>query len=209
MKNRNLGRLSAFVVLAVLTIFSASNVFAQKTKPGSEFELMAKSIPGIDINGRKKPETTNSTNRARSTAEGFNLGDLPYGTYHLTFDAPPVSPAMAGKVEYLIVIQQFEVGGAANSMAKTYSEAKSNTSARLAIAKVKEGIDITVGPQPQQGAINTSKSNIKNSPPSASEARTARPTAESIAPQAMNVRGKIYLVEIGTTKMVNDQPSMK
>lgn len=134
----------------------------------------------------------------------FSFENVQVGTYNLTFDAPKVSPAMAGKVEYLVIVQQIEAGGADNSATKTYDDSKPKT-ARIPIAKIKDGLDFTVGPQPQVGVFQASKAKSKNrAGVTGSQVREAKQS-----PQAMNLRGKIFLVEIGTTRIVRDQPGEK
>jgi hypothetical protein len=157
-------------------------------------------IPDVDVVLKKKPGGKPSSN-ARSNKEGlFSFESVPFGAYNLTFDAPKLSSAMAGKVEYMVILQQFEVGGADSSTAKTYSESKSNTAKRIAIDKINDGFDLTVGPGPREAGINTSKGDIKKNPAAVdSQARVG----------VRGVRGKIFLVEIGTTKMVIDEPGVK
>lgn len=208
MINRNVVRCSTLVVIAALALCSASTIAGSSTqKPGqqADLSLMTKGqgIPGVDVVLKKKPGGNQAGNK-RTNNDGFSFDNLPFGTYSLTFDAPKLSPALAGKVEYLVVVQQFEVGAA-----KTSSGSKSNTSARVAVAKTKDGFDFTVGPEFLEGAINVSKSNIKNTPLKTDSQRQAAGSATGNAPQAMNVRGKIFLVEIGTTNIMIDQPGVK
>lgn len=120
-------------------------------------------IGDAEIILHKKPGG-HPTGSARKNKDGsFAFDNVPVGTYTLTFDVPKLSPSLAGKVEYLVIVQQVLVGGAGSSTAKNYNESRSNTS-RIPVAKVKDGFDLTVGPQPQGGAINVAKSNIRNSP---------------------------------------------
>lgn len=236
MTNRNIVRSSSLALIGAVTLFSAStNARSTNQKPGQQTEansrvvgsfaetrLMAtgRGIPDVDVVLRKgKGSISGAAGNARTNKDGwFSFDNLPFGTYNLNFAAPKVSPAIAGKVEYLVVVQQFEIradldGKPGNSSAKTYSESKSNTAKRVRIVGGdygKEGFDFEVGPQPQAGTLKTKPEIIATKPvESESEARKAKESKGGIAPQAMNVRGKIFLVEIGTTKIVLDQPGVK
>jgi Carboxypeptidase regulatory-like domain len=214
MINRNVVR-SATLAVVALMLFSASIIARssdQKPSQQTEASLMAagQGIPDVDVVLKKKPGG-NSVGNNRTDKDGsFSFENVPVGTYNLTFGAPKLSPVMAGKVEVLVIVQQSEVRGADSSTAKTYTDSKLNTVKRIAVAKIKDGFDFTVGLQPQEGAINTSKSNIKNNPTvTDSQTRKAKESKEGNAAQAVNVRGKISLVEIGTNNMAIDEPGVK
>lgn len=99
----------------------------------------ASSIPGIDVQVKKKGGTTNSNSRnrnadlvatVRTDAEGrFNLGVLPPGGYALTLKIPEEN---ADSIEDIIESLSQSAGDA--TTAKTYSNSKSNTAARVAVS---------------------------------------------------------------------------
>ena len=193
MINRNRFTFSSLVVVVALTLCSTPMIARssnQKSRQLTEASLMTigKGIPGVDVVLHKKPGGSAAGNTRTDKDGSFSFENVPFGTYNLTFDATKLSPAKAGKVEYMVIVQQFEVGGADSSTAKTYSNSKSNTAKRIAIAKIKEGFDFTVGPQHQavtkEGRLPTGHENI-------------------------NVRGKIFLVEIGTNNIVIGEPGVK
>ena len=156
-----------------------------------------------------KPSEEQSANKRTNKDGSFSVENVPAGTYNLTFDAPKVSPAMAGKVEYLVIVQQVESGGADNSVTQTYDDSKPKT-ARIPISKIKDGLDFTVGPQPPQNVFQASKPKTKKKAGVAdSQSGEPPPAMQSKPPQTMNLRGKIFLVEIGTTRIVRDQPGVK
>jgi hypothetical protein len=130
-----------------------------------------------------EPVDNKKTNKDGS----FSFENVTAGTYNLTFDAPKVSPAMAGKVEYLVIVQEVKAGGANRSI--TYDDTKAKT-ARIPIAKINDGFDFTVGPIPPPPGTGVSKSNHQNSP--------------AVTDSQRSLRGKIFLVEIGTTKKYVD-----
>jgi hypothetical protein len=199
-KRNRLSILTSLSIFALALLSSgSSNVSAQKITPSGDLQLMSKSIPGVDVIVKKNPGGANSARSAKTTADGFIFSNLPSGTYQLTLKAPQVSQARMGKVEYLIVLQQFEPGS--NPTAKTYTDSKSNT-ARVPIGKTEVGFEFAVEPAAQNAGINKSKSNIKNN-------RTGKPSTDGSASQGMDVRGKIFLVEIGTTKIVIDEAGVK
>lgn len=211
MTNRNFTRFSALVMIAALTLFGASTSARssyQKAGQQPDLSLMGKNdpIPGVDIIIKKKPGGNGGSNTKTGKDGWFTFDNLPFGTYNLTFAAPKLSPALAGKVEYLVIIEQSEVGNANSSTAKTQSDSKTNT-ARIATAKIAEGFDFSVGAEPQEGGINTSKSNVKNTPLKQND--QAKHVKDWEGKQRTIVRGKIFLVEIGTTNIVVDQPVVK
>lgn len=181
-----------------------------KKKPGGQ-SAGEQDVPARPTKQRKptrglkqmeKRDEQPAGNKRTNKDGSFSFENVPVGTYNLTFDVPKVSPAIARKVEYLVIVQQVEVGDTDNSTAKTYDESKSK-SARIAIAKINDGFDLTVGLQ----TLESGKSNIKNRPAvSDSQTRKAKESKEGNPPPAMNLRGKIFLVEIGTTKKWVDQP---
>ena len=193
MINRSMVAFSSLGVVVALTLCSTSMIARgsnQKHGQQTESSLMTKGsgIPDVDVVLKKKLGGGSAGN-TRTDKEGrFYFENVPFGTYNLTFDAPKLSPAKAGKVEYLVIVQQFAVGGADSSTAKTYTDSKSNTVKRIAIAKTKEGFDFTVGPQHQAG---TKEDRL--------------PTG----PENINVRGKILLVEVGTNNIVIDEAGVK
>ncbi len=157
-------------------------------------------IPDVGVVLKKKPGGKPYGN-ARSNSEGsFSFENVPFGAYDLTFDVPKLSPAIAGKVEYLVLLEQFKIAGGENSTARTYSNSKSNTAKRIAVDQIKKGFDLTVGPEPQGERINTSKGNIKNR--SAVDDSQMRMAVSSL-------RGKILLVETGTTNIAIGEPGVK
>ena len=232
---RNTFRFSALAVAVALSLFSASGIAGGSTQePGEQTEtsLMTAvdAIPGVDVVLKKKPlrqfggvlgnfgakSATGTVGEANQQSGGnkktnkdgsFSFENVPVGTYNLTFDAPKVSPAMAGKVEYLVIVQQVEAGRANNSASITYDTSKPKT-ARIPIAKIKDGLDFTVGPQPPENVFQASESNKNKAGAADSQMRKPKEPKES-TPQAMNLRGKIFLVEIGTTRIVRDEPGVK
>ncbi|HKQ08195.1 MAG TPA: carboxypeptidase-like regulatory domain-containing protein [Blastocatellia bacterium] len=198
----------AMVVALALCIplaiaYSSNQKSGQQADASSVSRKKGDPMSGVDVSLGKKPSGTSMGNQKTDKDGRFTFENVPVGTYHLSFNAPKLSSTMAGKVEYLVVIEQVQVGGGDASTQKTYTESKSNTAARIAVAKLKEGVDLTVGPQPQEGTINTSKSNIKNSPMiSGDQARRA-------VPQGMTIQGRITLVEIGKDPKVIDEPGVK
>lgn len=229
--------LAVTVALSLFSASAIAGGSTQKPGEQTEASLMtaADALPGVDVVLKKKPDaqlaaaplmksaaksppkavaaaarpTENrdgqSAGNKKTDKDGsFSFEKVPAGTYNLTFDAPKVSPAMAGKVEYLVIVQQVEAGGADNSATKTPDYSKPKT-ARIPIAKIKDGLDFTVGPQPQVGVFQASKSKSKNG-----TAVTGSQVREPmLSPPAMNLRGKIFLVEIGTTRIVRDEPGVK
>ena len=154
------------------------------------------------------PKGQSTSNKKTNKDGSFSFENVPPGTYNLTFEAPTVSPAMAGKVEYLVIVQQVEAT-AGNSATQTYDDSKPKT-ARIPITKIKDGLDFTVGPPPPGNVFQASKPNTKKKS-GAPDSQTGQPPPAmvSTAPPPMNLRGKIFLVEIGTTRIVRDQPGVR
>lgn len=118
-----------FSFFAFVLVCSSSNIaYAQNERIGNDggMQLMAKSIPGIDVQVKKKPGTSNSNARTgdlvatgKTDNDGrFNLGVLSAGEYFITVKIPD---EVADSIESIIE--------SANANAKTYSESKSNTAA--------------------------------------------------------------------------------
>lgn len=226
--------LAAIAAVTLLSASTIARAFNQEPAKQTEASLLTAgdAIPDVDVVLKKKPDeqpaaapATRAFGRLRSAPPAkpsekpvgqsagskktnkdgsFSFENVPVGTYNFAFDPPKVSPAMAGKVEYLVILEQVEVGNANNSATQTYDESKAKT-ARIPIAKIKDGLDITVGPQPQGTVFQASKSNTRNSPGvTDSQMRKPKESPQGNSPQAMNLRGKIFLVEIGTTRIVRD-----
>jgi hypothetical protein len=225
--------LAVNVALSLFSAFAIAGGFTQKRGEQTEASLMtaANAIPDVEVVLKKKPDPqpaaappmksaaksrpkTNAAaaqptqnrdeqsggNKKTNKDGSFSFENVPVGTYNLSFDAPKVSPAMAGKVEYLVIVQQVEAEGAASSATITYDTSKPKT-ARIPISRIKDGLEFTVGPQPQVGAFQASKSKSKTKAP-VTDSQVMEPKR---SPQAMNLRGKIFLVEIGTTRIVRDE----
>jgi hypothetical protein len=128
-----------------------------------------------------EPAADKKTNKDGS----FAFENVTVGTYNLTFDAPKVSPAAAGKVEYLVIVQEVEAGGVKRNI--TYDDSKAKT-ARIPITRINDGFDFTVGPTPPPPGTSVSKSNRKNN------------SAVTDSQKTIDLHGKIFLVEIGTTR---------
>jgi hypothetical protein len=186
-----------------------------KKKPDTQADVAplmkaaAKSRPGRVAAAAKPMEKRDEQSEGKKTNKdgSFSFENVPVGTYNLTFDAPKVSPAMAGKVEYLVIVQQVEAGSAQNSANITIDQSKPKT-ARIPISKIQDGLEFTVGPQPQAGVFQASKPKSKNKT-GATDSQTRGPKEPMKSPPAMNLRGKIFLVEIGTTRVVRDKPELK
>jgi hypothetical protein len=188
-----------------------------KKKPPVQF---AGGLGMVDsAKGRQKPvaaakaspvrDEPPANNKKTDKAGSFSFENVPVGTYNLTFDAPKVSPALVGKVEYLVIVEQVEARAADNSAKQTYDDTKPKT-ARIPIAKIKDGLDFTVGPPPPGNVFQATKPKSKNSAGvSGSQKKEPPPAMLSKAPPVMNLRGKIFLVEIGTTRIVRDQSQLK
>ena len=236
---RNTFRFSPLAVTLALSLFSASAIaggFTQKPGEQTEASLMtaADAIPDVVVVLKKKPDAQlppaappmkspaksrpktvaaaakptqksdeqSGENKKTNKDGSFSFENVPVGTYNLTFDAPKVSPAMAGKVEYLVIVQQVEAGDATNSATITYDTSKPKT-ARIPIARIKDGLEFTVGAPPQGGVFQASKKSKTRAPV------TDSPVEPMRSPQAMNLRGKVFLVEIGTTRIVRDESGVK
>jgi hypothetical protein len=233
MMYRNTFRFSPLAVTVALSLFSAFAIaggFTQKRGEQTEASLMsaANAIPDVEVVLKKKPDPQPAAappmksaaksgsiaaaakprqnrdqqsggNKKTNKDGSFSFENVPVGTYNLTFDAPKVSPVMAGKVEYLVIVQQVEAEGAANSATITYDTSKPKT-ARIPLSRIKDGLEFTVGPQPQVGAFQASKPKSKTGAPVTSQVMEPKRS-----PRAMNLRGKIFLVEIGTTRIVRDE----
>jgi hypothetical protein len=153
---------------------------------------------------REEPPANKKTDKEGT----FSFENVPPGTYNLTFDAPKVSPALAGKVEYLVIVQQVEARAEDNSARQTYDDTKPKT-ARIPIAKIKDGLDFTVGLPPPGNIFQAIKPKSKNNAGATGQAKEPPPAVVSKSPPVMNLRGKIFLVEIGTTRIVRDQAEVK
>ena len=228
-----------FVTLSIFSASIAVPGSVQKPDEQTEASLLAaaEAIPDVDVVLKKKTDTQfvrglgkfkaakssqkpvaaaksskagedqSARNKKTSKDGGFSFENVPPGTYNLTFDAPKVSPAMSGKVEYLVIVQQVVAGSPDNPASQTYDDSKPKT-ARIPIARIKDGLDFTVGPQPPQNVFQASKPGAKK-PAADSKKGEPPPAMMSEPPQKMNLRGKIFLVEIGTIKIVRDLPEGK
>ena len=163
---------------------------------------------GIKSNASRAATARPTDNRGDQTAGNnktnkdgsFSFENVPTGTYNLTFDAPKVSPALAGKVEYLVIVQQV---AADSSASITYDDTKPKT-ARIPVAKINDGLDFTVAPPPGHVFQASESSTKKKAGATNSQTRKPKDPPEPMRTPLVNLRGKIFLVEIGTTKIVRD-----
>jgi len=165
--------------------------------------------PVAAANASPVPNEPPPSNKKTDKAGSFSFENVPVGTYNLTFDAPKVSPSLAGKVEYLVIVEQVESRATDNTAKQTYDDTKPKT-ARIPIAKIKDGLDFTVGPPPPGNVFQATKPKGKSGAgATGSQSKEPSPAMQSKAPPVMNLRGKIFLVEIGTNRIVRDQSEAK
>lgn len=166
-----------------------------------EQPIAAPSRPGgfgrVAAAAKPAPKGGGQANKRTEKDGSFSFENVPVGTYNLTFDAPKVSPAMSGKVEYLVIVQQVEAGAAHHSATITYDDSKAKT-ARIPVAKINEGFEFTVGSIPPVEGVSPANSNKKK------PAVTDSQPPQAIKSQPVNLRGKIFLVKIGTNIPINE-----
>ena len=230
--------LAVTVALSLFSRSAIAGGFAQKPVDQTEANLLnaSEAIPDVEVVLKKKPEVQSdggmgvvrsakarqkpvaakaspvpeepaASNKKTDKEGSFSFENVPVGTYNLTFDAPKVSPALAGKVEYLVIVQQVEARATDNSARQTYDDTKPKT-ARIPISKIKDGLDFTVGPPPPGNVFQAIKPKSKSGA-GGTGSQTKEPPPAMLTPPAMNLRGKIFLVEIGTTRIVRDQAEVK
>ena len=157
----------------------------------------SRAVKGGSVAAAAKPAPKGGGQANKRTAKdgSFSFENVPVGTYNLAFDAPTVPPAMSGKVEYLVIVQQVEVS--ADQSAKiTYDDTKAKT-ARIPVSKINEGFEFTVRSIPPVQGVTPFNSKKK-------PAVTGSQPPPAMKSQQVNLRGKIFLVKIGTNIPINE-----